>query len=58
MSDTSDYKIKRWRLRIEECRFEAESLGLDERQAMQSVIDSHERLIAMVESLEKRKGHS
>jgi hypothetical protein len=58
MSDISEDKIRRWRFRVEECRIEAESLGHDGRQAMQSVIDSYERLIAMVESLEKRRGHS
>jgi hypothetical protein len=39
MSDISDEKIRRWRLRIEECRLEAEMLGPEGRQAMQSVID-------------------
>ena len=58
MSDISEEKIRRWRLRIEECRIEAEMLGLEGRQTMQSVIDSYERLIAMVESVEKRKGQS
>jgi hypothetical protein len=58
MSDTSEDRIRRWRLRIEECRIEAEMLGLEGRQTMQSVIDSYERLIAMVESVEKRKGQS
>jgi hypothetical protein len=57
MSDTSDDKIRRWRLRIEECHIEAETLDHDGRQAMQSVIDSYERLIALVESLEQRKSH-
>ena len=55
MRDTSDYKTRRWRLRIEECRFGGESVGLDGRQAMQSVIDSYERLIAMVEEPGKAK---
>jgi hypothetical protein len=58
MSDTSEDRIRRWRLRIEECRIEAEMLGLEGRQTMQSVIDSYERLIAMVESVEKRKDQS
>jgi hypothetical protein len=58
MSDTSEDRIRCWRLRIEECRIEAEMLGLEGRQTMQSVIDSYERLIAMVESVEKRKDQS
>jgi hypothetical protein len=55
MSDISDEKIRRWRLRIEECRIEAESLGLKGRQTMQTVIESYERLIAMVQGLAKPK---
>jgi hypothetical protein len=51
MSDNSDEKVRRWRLRIEECRLEAESLGPEGRQTMQSVIESYERLIAMVRGL-------
>jgi hypothetical protein len=54
MSD-SEEKIRRWRLRIEECRLEAESLGLDGRITMQSVIESYERLIALAERLDKPK---
>jgi hypothetical protein len=51
MSNISDEKIRRWRLRIEECRLEAESLGPDGRHTMQTVIESYERLIAMVQGL-------
>ena len=53
MSDISDDKIRRWRLRIEECRIEAESLGPEGRHTMQTVIESYERLIDMVRGLEK-----
>jgi hypothetical protein len=51
MSGNSDEKIRRWRLRIEECRLEAESLGPEGWQTMQSVIESYERLIAMVQGV-------
>jgi hypothetical protein len=51
MSDISDEKVRRWRLRIEECRLEAESLDPAGRHTMQSVIESYERLIAMVQGL-------
>jgi hypothetical protein len=51
MSDIGDEKIRRWRLRIEECRIEAESLGPEGRHTMQTVIESYERLIAMVQGL-------
>jgi hypothetical protein len=51
MSDTRDEKIRRWRLRIEECRLEAESLDLEARRTMQSVIESYERMITMVQGL-------
>ena len=52
--------MNQWRLfeHIKERRIEAEMLGLEARQTMQSVINSYERLIAMVESLEKRKDQS
>jgi hypothetical protein len=55
MSDISDEKIRRWRLRIEECRIEAESLGPEGQHTMQTVIESYERLIGMVQGLEKPK---
>jgi hypothetical protein len=55
MSDSSEERIRRWRLRIEECRIEAEALGPEGRQTMQSVIESYERLIAMVRGLDKPK---
>ena len=51
MSDSCDEKIRRWCLRIEECRLEAESLGPDGRRTMQSVIESYERLVALVQGL-------
>jgi hypothetical protein len=54
-SDSSAEKIRRWRLRIEECRLEAESLG-PEGHTMQTVIESYERLIAIVQGLSKTKG--
>ena len=40
MSDISDEKIRRWRLRIEERRLETESLGPEGRRTMQTVIKS------------------
>jgi hypothetical protein len=55
MSDISGEKIRRWRLRIEECRIEAEALGPEGQRTMQTVIDSYERLIGMVEGLNKPK---
>jgi hypothetical protein len=55
MSDISDENVRRWRLRIEECRIEAESLGPEGQRTMQTVIESYERLIAMVEGLNKPK---
>jgi hypothetical protein len=55
MSDGNE-KIRRWRLRIEECRIEAESLGPEGRHTMQSVIESYERLIVLIGGLNKPKG--
>jgi hypothetical protein len=55
MSDSSEERIRRWRLRIEECRIEAEALGPEGRQTMLSVIESYERLIVFVEGLAKPK---
>jgi hypothetical protein len=55
MSDISNEKIRRWRLRIEECRIEAESLGPDGQRALRTVIESYERLIGMVQGLNKPK---
>jgi hypothetical protein len=55
MSDNSEERIRRWRVRIEECRLESESLGPEGRQTMQTVIESYERLIAMVQGLAKPK---
>jgi hypothetical protein len=55
MSGISDEKIRRWRLRIEECRIEAESFGPEGQHTMQTVIDSYERMIAMVQGLNTPK---
>ena len=49
----SEERIRRWRLRIEECRLEAEALGPEGQRTMQSVIESYERLIALVAGLAK-----
>jgi hypothetical protein len=54
MSDGEE-KIRRWRVRVEECRLEAENLGPEGRMTMQAVIESYERLIALVEGLDKAK---
>ena len=55
MSD-SEAKIDRWRRCISDCRSEASAMSPEGRQAMQSVIDSYERLIAMVQRQDKQKG--
>jgi hypothetical protein len=55
MSDSGEERIRRWRLRIEERRIEAEALGPEGRQTMQSVIESYERLIVFVQGLAKPK---
>jgi hypothetical protein len=56
MSDSNETKIGRWRRYIEECRKEAEFLSPEGQQAMQSVIDGYERLIAMAKRQDKPKG--
>ena len=56
MSDSNEAKIDRWRRYIEECRKEAKLLSPEGRQAMQSVIDGYERLIAMAHRQDKPKG--
>jgi hypothetical protein len=50
MSDSVDNKIQRWRHRIDECRAEANSHHTPEgREALQSIMDSYERLIDLVQ---------
>jgi hypothetical protein len=49
MSDSTEANIERWRRYIEECRKEAKLLSADGQQAMQTVIDRYERLIAMAQ---------
>jgi hypothetical protein len=55
MSDISDERIERWRQRIEECRAEAETLGPEGKQALQTVIESYERLIVMLGGVVKKQ---
>jgi hypothetical protein len=56
MSDNSEIKIQRWQRYIEECRREAKLLSPDGQRTMQTVIDSYERLIAMVRDQDNKKG--
>jgi hypothetical protein len=51
----SEVKIQRWQRYIEECRREAKLLSPEGQRTMQSVIDSYERLIAMVRDQDKKK---
>jgi hypothetical protein len=53
MSD-SEAKIQRWERYIEECRREAKLLSPEGQRTMQTVIDSYERLIAMVRDQDKK----
>ena len=55
MSDTSDAKIQCWRQRIDECRAEARCLSPEGQTALQSIIDSYDRLIALVQRQEDRR---
>jgi len=55
MSDSSEVKIQRWERYIEECRREAKLLSPEGQIAMQAVIDSYERLIA-IERGQHKKG--
>jgi hypothetical protein len=55
MSDSTEAKIQRWERYIEECRREAKLLSPEGQRTMQTVIDSYERLIAMVRDQDKRK---
>jgi hypothetical protein len=54
MNDSTEVKIRRWQGYIEECRREAKLLSPEGQRAMQTVIDSYERLIAMVRSQDKK----
>jgi hypothetical protein len=54
MSDNNEAKIQRWERYIEECRREAKLLSPEGKITMQSVIDSYERLIAMVRGKGKK----
>jgi hypothetical protein len=55
MSDDSKIKIQRWERYIEECRREATLLSPEGQRTVQTVIDSYEKLIAMVRDQEKKK---
>ena len=55
MSDSTEAKIQRWERYIVECRREAKLLSPEGQQSMQTVIDSYEKLIAMVRNQDKRK---
>jgi hypothetical protein len=55
MSDNSEIKIQRWQRYIEECHREARLLSPEGQRTMQTVIDSCERMIAMVRDQDKRK---
>jgi hypothetical protein len=55
MSASAEAKIQRWQRYIEECRREAKLLSPEGQRTMQTVIDSYERLIAMVRDQDKRK---
>ena len=54
MSDNSEAKILRWERYIEECRREAKLLSPEGQIAMQAVIDSYERLIAVARGQDKK----
>jgi hypothetical protein len=56
MIDSTEAKIQRWERYVEESRREAKLLSPEGQRAMQTVIDSYERLIAMVRKQNKRKG--
>jgi hypothetical protein len=53
MSD-GEIKIQRWERYIGECRREAHLLSPEGQRTMQAVIDSYERLIAMVRNQDKK----
>jgi hypothetical protein len=54
MSDDGKVKIQRWQRYIEECRREARLLSPEGQRTMQTVIDSYEKLIAMVRDQNKK----
>jgi hypothetical protein len=54
MSDSTEAKIQRWERYIEECRGELKLLSPEGQIAMQSVIDSYEKLIATERSKTKK----
>jgi hypothetical protein len=58
MSDSTEAKIQRWERYVEECRREAKLLSPEGQRTMQTVIDSYERLIALVRDQDKRKSYS
>jgi hypothetical protein len=53
MSDSSEFKIQQWERYIDESRRELKLLSPEGQIAMQKVIDSYERLIAMERGLER-----
>jgi hypothetical protein len=55
MSESSEAKVQRWQRYIEECRREAKLLSAEGQRTMQTVIDSYERLIAMVRDQDRKK---
>jgi hypothetical protein len=54
MSDARDARIERCRLLVAECRAKADALEPEEKQAVLTVIESCERLIALVQDLVKK----
>jgi hypothetical protein len=54
MSDSSEFKIRRWERYIDESRRELKLLSPEGQVAMQRVIDSYESLIAMERGKDKR----
>ena len=54
MSDDSKVKIQRWEHYIGECRREAKLLSPEGQRTMRTVIDSYEKLIAMVRDQDKK----
>jgi hypothetical protein len=55
MGDDSKIKIQRWERYVEECRREATLLSPEGQRTMQTVIDSYEKLIAMVGTRKRKK---
>src|SRR5580693_3516376 len=52
MSDANDDRIEQCRRIIAECRAKAENLDPEEKQAVQTVIESYEELIALMQGVE------